>query len=318
MEKELFIGIDVSKDRLDVADLSSGEVFGCDNSSLGVEGLVERLIGLKPKLVVCEATGGYELDLVVAAELAGLPIVIANPRQVRDFARATGQLAKTDRLDALVIAQYARAVRPEVRPLPDAQARQLSDLVARRSQVVGLLAMEKQRLHKARGTSVVESLGRIIKTLEQECQMLTKNIHALIQQHQSWSQKKTIITSVKGIGDTIAAVLIADLPELGQLNPKQIAALVGLAPFNFDSGQMRGTRHIFAGRTAVRCAVYQAAQVASRFDPYIKHLYQRFISNHKPHKLAITACARHLLVMLNAMLRDGKPWNPPPIPNSTA
>ena len=314
MEVEIFIGIDVSKDRLDVADLSSGEVFSCDNNPVGIEGLVKRLAGLKPSLVVCEASGGYELNMVIALHDGGLPMVVANARQVRDFAKATGQLAKTDHLDALVIARYAQAVRPELRALPDALARQLEALVSRRSQIVDLLTKEKQRLHTAKIASVRNSLQQVITFLEQQRRGQECEIHALILKHQPWAAKKALITTVKGIANNIAAVLLADLPELGQLGSKQITALVGLAPFNFDSGQMRGSRHIFGGRSSVRCALFQAAKVASTHNPYIKPLYQRLIAAGKPVKVALIACARHLLVMLNAMIRDNKPWNPPSIP----
>jgi transposase len=313
VEVEVFIGIDVSKERLDIADLSSGEVFSYDNNAVGIADLIKRLLGLKPSLVVCEASGGYEVDMVIAAHEGGLPIVIANPRQVRDFAKATGRLAKTDRLDALVIARYAQAVRPEVRPLPDALARQLEALVSRRSQIVGLLTMEKQRFHTAKIACVRDSLQQVITFLDKQRRGLEREIHSLILKHQPWAAKKALFTSVKGIANNIAAVLLADLPELGQLGPKQISALVGLAPFNFDSGHMCGSRHIFGGRCSVRCALYQAAKVASRHNPYIKPLYQRLIAAGKPTKVALIACARHLLVMLNAMIRDGKPWSPPSI-----
>lgn len=317
MGNEVFIGIDVSKGSLDVADASTGEVFSCVNNAIGVGELVQRLLGLKAKLVVCEATGGYELDLVIAGQIAGLPMVVMNPRLIRSFAKAVGKLAKTDRLDAMMIARYAQAVRPEVRELPQANARQLEELVSRRSQVVGHLASEKQRLYGARTAAVRQSIQRSITCLNQERRELEEQIHSLIQTRHPWQHKLQLLQTVSGIGQTIASVLIAQLPELGQLNPKQIAALVGLAPFNFDSGQMRGTRHIFGGRTAVRTALFQAAQVASRSNPYIKNLYQRFLSSGKKAKLALTACARHLLVMLNAMIRDDKPWNPPPIKTLT-
>ncbi|MFN3391346.1 MAG: IS110 family transposase [Meiothermus ruber] len=314
----VYIGIDVSKDRLEVAVEGSPASLACHNREAEVAALVEQLVRLQPQRVVCEATGGYELNLVLAAVEAGLPLVVANPRQVRDYARATGQRAKTDRLDAQVLARYARVVAPPLRPLPEAQTRELEAWVTRRRQVVGLLAMEKQRLLQARTPAIQASLEGLIQRLQEEVHTLNQRIQALIEQQQAWSARKRLLTSVKGIGETIAAVLLAELPELGRLPPKQIAALAGLAPFNFDSGQLRGQRHIYGGRASVRCALYQAAQVACRFEPYMQHLYQRFIAQHKPHKVAITACARHLLVMLNAMLRDGQPWNPPPIPAQAA
>jgi transposase len=311
---EVFIGIDVGKSSLDVADLSTGEVFSYDNQPSGIQALIKPLAELKPVLVVCEASGGYELDLVIAAQEEGLPIVVANPRQVRAFAKASGRLAKTDRLDALMIARYAYALRPEVRPLPDALARSLEALVARRRQIVDLLTMEKQRLGMAKSPRIRDNLQQVITFLEQQRRGLEKEIHSLILKHQPWATKRALIITVKGIADNIAAVILADLPELGTLNPKQISALVGLAPFNFDSGQMKGSRHIFGGRSSVRCALYQAARVAAKHNPYIKSLYQRLIAKGKPTQVALIACARHLLVMLNAMIRDNLPWNPPPIP----
>lgn len=306
---ERFVGIDVSKSHLDVAEISSGEVFRVENTGAGIRDLLGRMKDIEPALIVCEASGGYEGDLVVACAVEGLAIVIANAKRVRDFARSMGRLAKTDKLDALMIAQYAQKVRPAVRALPDENARLLNAWVTRRKQIVDLLVREKQHLQSSRSTLIRESCQRIIEVLESEKTSLEQQITKLISQHQPWTDKDQLIQSVPGVGFVTSSTLIAQVPELGQLGAKTISALVGLAPFNFDSGKMRGKRIIKGGRAKVRAVLYMAADVARKHNPVIKALFQRLTDAGKPFKVAITACAHKLLIILNAIVRDHTPWN---------
>jgi transposase len=303
-----FIGIDVSKHRLDVHVLPSDDAFAVARDGEGLAALVERLGKLDPHLVVLEATGGFELTVAAALVAAGLPLAVVNPRQIRDFARATGQLAKTDALDATAIARFAEKVRPEPRPVPDQQARALGELVARRRQVIEMMTAERNRRSQLSSRRTIKSVDRLLVVLLKELADLDRDIGEGIRGTPAWRERDELLRSVPGIGNIVARTLIADLPELGCLGRKQIAALVGVAPFNRDSGTMRGKRTTWGGRAKVRSALYMAALVASRHNPALARFYQRLISAGKAKKLAITAVMRKLLTILNAMIRDNRPW----------
>ena len=305
-----FVGIDVSKAQLDVAVRSTGKRWTLPYDQTGIEGLIPQIVGLEPALVLLEATGGLELPLVAALAAAVLPVVVVNPRQVRDFAKATGTLAKTDSLDAAVLAHFADAVRPEVRPLKDAETQVLSSLVARRQQVMTMLVAERNRLSSAT-MAVRPSIEAHIAWLKQQLDDLDQGLRQTLRQSPVWREKDDLLRSVPGIGNQISLTLLAYLPELGTLNRRQIAALVGVAPFNRDSGTLRGKRTVWGGRARVRTALYMGALVASRFNPVIRDFYQRLLSAGKPKKLALTACMRKLLIILNSMLKYGSSWNHP-------
>lgn len=307
MREEVFVGIDVSKDRLDVALWPSRETHRFANSPDGIAALVEYLRAVQPKLIVLEATGGFELPAASALVAAQLTVAIVNPRQVRDFAKATGQLAKTDRMDALTLARFAAAVQPPARPLLDDAARELSGLIARRTQIVGMLTAEKNRLGRA-GDRVAKNIRSHIVWLEEELAKLEKDIEEFLRTNHVWLEKVSLLRTVPGVGTTTAVTLLAELPELGQLNRRQVAALVGVAPFCRDSGTLRGTRSVWGGRAHVRKALYMAALVATRHNHSIRTFYQRLLRNGKKKKLALTACMRKLLVALNAVIRDRQPW----------
>ena len=306
--EQMFVGIDVAKDRLDVHVRPSGEAFAVARDGAGVAGLAERLRAARPQLIVLEATGGFEQ--VVAAELAGagLPLVVVNPRQIRDFARATGRLAKTDRVDAAVIAHFAEAVRPPVRPLPDEQARLLGELVTRRRQVIDMLVAEGNRMRQVESRRLKKQIERHRAVLQKLLTELDGELDEAIRGTPIWRESEDLLKSVPGIGNVVARTLLAELPELGTLDRRKIAALVGVAPFSRDSGTMRGKRTIWGGRAQVRGALYMAALVASRRNPVIAAFYQRLLAAGKSKKLALTACMRKLLVTLNAILRDQTPW----------
>ena len=261
-------------------------------------------------MVLLEAVGGLELTLVAALAAAALPVVVANPRQVRDFARATGKLAKTDSLDAAVLAHFAEAVQPPVRPLRDAETQVLNSLAARRHQVMTMLVSEKNRLSAAT-VAVRPRIEAHIAWLDRELKDLDQGLRQTLRQSPVWREKDDLLRCVPGIGDQISLTLLAYLPELGTLNRRQIAALVGVAPFNRDSGTLRGKRTVWGGRARVRTALYMGALVASRFNPVIRDFYQRLLSAGKPKKLALTACMRKLLIILNSMLKYGSSWNNP-------
>ena len=306
--EQTFIGIDVSKDRLDVHVRPSDEAFAVARDGAGLAVLVERLGALAPHLVVLEATGGFEMTVAAALAAAGTPLAVVNPRQVRDFARATGQLAKTDALDAKVIARFAEQVRPEPRPVPDAQARALGELVARRRQIIEMMTAERNRRGQLTSRRLIKGVERLLAALQKELSELEREIGDGIRGTPAWRERDELLRSVPGIGDVVARTLIADLPELGHLDRKQIAALVGVAPLNRDSGTMRGKRTIWGGRAKVRSVLYMAALVASRHNPVLAAFYQRLVSAGKAKKLAITAVMRKLLTILNAMIRDSRPW----------
>jgi len=303
----VYVGIDVAKDWLDVAQRPGGEAWRVSSDETGVAALVERLRGVRPTLVVLEATGGLQIPAVAALAAAGLRTVVVNPRQVRQFAGATGRLAKTDAIDAQVLAQFGEAVRPEVRPLPDTATRELSALVARRRQLIEMLTAEKNRLRVAAG-KVRPNIEAHIRWLEGELLDLEGGLGDVIRSSPVWRERDNLLRSVPGVGPVLSSVLLADLPELGGLNRKQIAALVGVAPLNRDSGQFRGRRTVWGGRSQVRGALYMAALVAARFNPAIRAFYQRLQAAGKPKKVALTACMRKLLTMLNAMARDQSSW----------
>lgn len=306
--EQVFVGIDVAKDRLDIHVRPSGEAFAVARDGEGVAALAERLRAMAPALVVSEATGGFEQVVAGGLAAAGLPVVVVNPRQIRDFARAMGKLAKTDRIDAEMIALFAERVRPELRPLPDEQARLLGELVARRRQVIEMIVAEGNRARQLESRRLKKRIERHRRTLQDELSEIEAELDDTIRGTPIWRDKEDLLKSVPGIGDASARTLIAELPELGTLDRRKIAALVGVAPFNRDSGTMRGKRTVWGGRAAVRATLYMATLAACRFNPVIAAFYRRLLAAGKPKKLALTACMRKLLTILNAMLRDQRPW----------
>lgn len=303
------VGIDVAKAELVVAVAPQGEVFTIPNAPDDVTALAARLCTLQPHRVVLEATGGYETLTATVLAAAQLPVVVVNPRQVRDFARSTGQLAKTDRIDAGILAAFAQAVPMEVRPLPDKEARALQAVVSRRRQVVEMLVAERQRLHLAED-AIARSIRDVIQVLEQQVQDLDDDLQQRLRKSPAWRDAQDLLKSIPGVGDVLAATLLAQLPELGQLNRKAIAKLVGVAPLNRDSGQWRGKRQVWGGRATVRAVLYMAALVGTRYNPVLKAFYARLLAAGKPKKLALTACMHKLLLILNAVLRTRQPWTP--------
>ena len=302
-----FVGIDVSKAQVDVAVRPTGKRWTLPYDQTGIEGLIPQIVDLEPALVLLEATGGLELPLVAALAAAALPVVVVNPRQVRDFAKATGTLAKTDTLDAGVLAHFADAVRPEVRPLKDAETQVLNSLTARRRQVMTMLVSEKNRLGSAIG-AVSPRIEAHITWLEQELSDLDKGLRQTLRRCPVWREKDDLLRTVPGVGEQLSLTLLAHLPELGTLNRRQIAALVGVAPYNRDSGALRGKRAVWGGRSRVRAVLYMGALVASRHNPAIRDFYQRLLAAGKPKKVALVASMRKLLVILNGMLKHGSPW----------
>lgn len=306
---EITVGIDVSKARLDVHVHPAGESFAVSNDEAGVEGLVERLgrlTGLSG--IGIEASGRYERLAVAALANAGLPVVVLNPVQVRHYGQAIGLKAKTDPVDARLIALFMDAVRPELRPLADARTQELAALMARRRQLVGMLVAERARRQQAAPGAVRLSLARIVTALEDDLKELDAGIDRTIRSTPVWRDSEDLLASVPGIGKIIARTLLAELPELGDLNPRQIAALAGLAPFTRQSGTWRGRSSISGGRPAVRTALFMGALSAARYNPTLKAFHHRLIANGKPKLVALVATARKLLVILNAILRDRKPW----------
>lgn len=303
-----FVGIDVSKDRLDVYARPSGQVFAVARDGQALAQLVADLLTLAPALIVLEATGGFETTVAAALASAGLPLAVVNPRQIRDFARATGRLAKTDALDAQIIALFAERIRPEPRPLADADSQSLAELIARRRQVVEMIGMETNRLHQARNSRVQRMLRATLKTLKAQLAELDHDIDDTVKRSPVWRVADNLLTSVPGVGDVTAHTLIADLPELGQLDRRRVAALVGVAPVNRDSGQMRGKRTIAGGRADVRNALYMATLSAIRWNPVISKHYKSLVERGRPKKVAIVACMRRLLGILNAIIRTKTPW----------
>ncbi len=309
-ETSTYVGIDVSKHWLDVGIRPARRAERLANDEAGIEAVVAQLGAVAPERIVLEASGGLELPLVAALAAAALPVVVVNPRQVRDFARAMGRLAQTDALDAQVLAHFAEAVRPELRPLPDAETQALRDLVARRRQLVAMLVAERPRRRAARA-AVRPAIEAHIAWLQQALAQLDDQLQTSVQLSPHWRAHDQLWRSVPGVGPQLARTLLAQLPELGQLDRRRIAALVGVAPYNRDSGQWRGSRSIWGGRASVRAALYMSALVASRHNPVIRDFYQRLLARGKPKKSALTACMRKLLVILNAILKTNTPWQAP-------
>ena len=303
----VFVGIDVSKAWLDVA-VRDGDLWRTGQSGGELNALAERLTALRPVLVACEATGGLEAPLAATLDAAGIAVAVVNPRQVRDFARAMGIMAKTDRSDASILAEFAQRVRPVPRALPDQQARALAALVARRRQLVEMITMESNRLHTESVLAVREDIAASLGELKARRQRLNRELERTIKASPLWQGTTALLCSVPGVGPVVSATLIADLPELGALNRGAIAALVGVAPLAKDSGTKRGTRRIWGGRAAVRSALYMAALAAARHNPVIRLVYARLRARGKAAKVALVACMRKLLVILNAMMRDQQPW----------
>lgn len=304
---ETFLGIDVSKERLDCACRPTGTSFRYENTATGIAALLKQVQEQLPQLLVLEATGGLERPLVAALVVAHLPVVVVNPRQVRDFARATGQLAKTDRIDAAVIAHFGEAVKPEVRPLPDHLTQQMDAWLTRRRQLVQMLAAERHHLSRAAAQVRADvklhiaQLEALIKPLEQEMDDLLTNSPI-------WKTKDDLFQSVKGVGPVLSRTLLAELPDLGRLARQEISKLVGVAPLNNDSGKHTGKRSCWGGRAGVRATLYMAALSATRCNPVIKAFYQRLLAKGKLKKVALVACMRKLLTILNAMAKSNRPW----------
>lgn len=304
----LIVGIDVSKDRLDVHLLPSGEAFAVARDGDGLAALLARLSGQPVALVGLEATGGFETVVAATLAAAGLPVVVANPANIRAYAQAIGQRAKTDAIDAAVIARFLEATRPTPRPLPDEQTQLLADLTARRRQIIQMIVAERQRAKRTAHTRLKRSIGRLVAALEKELGEIDRDIDEAVRGSPAWRAKEDLLTSVPGVGPTIARTLIAELPELGQLDRRQIAALAGLAPWTRRSGQWRGKSFIGGGRAAVRASLFMAAMVAARHNPVLRAFRQRLIDAGKPKLVALIAVARKLLTILNAIVRDDTPW----------
>jgi transposase len=308
----VFVGIDVSKKKLDVAVRPNGQLWSVSNDEAGIASLCKQLQALKPQTIVLEATGGLELPAASALAAQGLPVVIINPHQVRQFAGALNRQAKTDALDAELIARFAEAVKPEIRPLPDAQAQRFSELITRRRQLVEMMTAEKNRLGSMASKAVKARITHHLHFLKSELKDVNRDIDAEIRRSPIWREKDELLQSFPGIGRENARVIIGELSELGTLDRKKIAALVGAAPMNCDSGTMRGQRHIRGGRGHVRQMLYMATLAATRFNPVIKAFYRRLLAAGKPKRVALIACLRKILVILNAMVRNNRPWTPEP------
>ena len=309
MDTQTYIGIDVAKDHLDVHALPSGEAWRSANDPDGIDALVARAAELGPALVVLEASGKYEAPCAAALAAAGVPVAVVNPRQTRDFGKSTGQLAKTDSLDAAMLALFAERVRPEPRALPDAETEALQAILARRRQLITMLVSEKNRAHMA-APSVRKSIAKHVRWLEKELGAVDDDLRQAIRESAAWRVKDDLLRAVPGVGRVLATTLLADLPELGRLNRREIAALVGVAPLNRDSGRHRGERSVWGGRATVRTALYMGALAAVRSNPPVKALYERLVAKGKPKKVALVACMRKLLVTCNAVVRDGQAWSP--------
>lgn len=301
------VGIDVSKDRLDVHVLPGGEAFAVSRDAAGLEALVGRLLPLSPMTVAVEATGGFETVVAASLAAASLPVVVVNPAQVRDFARAIGKRTKTDPIDAAVIAGFIAATNPTVRPLPDKQTQALADLVARRRQIIAMIVAERQRQTRA-ARRMHKSIARLLKALQKELSEIDEEIDDAVRGSPAWREKEDLLASVPGIGPTISRTLIAELPELGSLDRRQVAALVGLAPYTRQSGKWRGRSFIAGGRAPVRSALFMGAMVAKRHNPVLRAFFDRLLAAGKPRIVALIAVARKLLTILNAILRDKKTW----------
>ncbi len=305
--EETYVGVDVSKERLDVAVMPSKKKWQYTNDEDGIGKVTAQLKKLSPVLIVLEPTGGLEAPVTAALSAEGLSVAIVNARQIRDYARAMGKLAKTDNLDALVMAEFASAVKPEIRALPDEESQAIKATVSRRRQLLEMLTAEKNRLATARKHLKPNILAHI-DWLKKELEGLDRDLRQEIESSPMWRAKDNLLQSIPGVGDVLSATLLAELPELGTLNRKQIAALVGVAPFNRDSGAMKGKRTIWGGRAPVRAALYMAALVGTRYNPVIRSFYQRLLARGKAKKVALVACMRRLLTIMNAILKHQRVW----------
>jgi transposase len=303
-----FIGIDVSKKMLEVAVHDRETNFHCANLDSAFPTLIADLIALGPVLIVLEATGGYETAVTKALHRAGLPVVIVNPRQVRHFAKAVGQLAKTDRLDARVLAHFAAVIRPPLRPLKSEETQQLDALLSRRRQLVEMMAAEKNRRRTNASPEIQEEIDEHIHWLKDRIKALDKQVAQQCKRSPAWQRKSEVLLSVPGIGPVVSLACLAELPELGTLNRQQISTLVGVAPLNCDSGKHRGSRHIFGGRAYLRSLLYMAAMAGVRCNPVLQEFYQRLLTRGKPFKVALIACVRKLLSIINVMVRENTLW----------
>jgi len=306
----IYVGIDVSQARLDVHVLPSGEAFAVARDGKGLEELIERLRAFSPQLIAVEATGGFETIVAAALAGAGLPLVVVNPAQIRHFAHALGKRAKTDPIDAAVIAHFVEAVKPELRALPDEAQRLLAELVGRRRQIIEMMVAERQREKRAANVRVRKSILRHIRVLEKELPEIDEDIGTLVRGSPVWRKKEDLLVSFPGIGNTLARTLLAEVPELGELTRREIASLVGVAPFTRQSGRWKGKSMIGGGRGSARSALYIAALVASRHNPGLRTFYRRLLAAGKPKMVALIAVARKILTTLNAMLRDKRKWQP--------
>lgn len=304
---ETYVGVDVSKDILDIAAQPCQQARKFENNDVGINKAIAYLKKLTPTLVVMEATGGLETSLAAALGVVGVPVAVVNPRQVRDYAKAKGKLAKTDTIDAQIMADFAEAIHPEPRPLSDGQTQELKDILTRRSQLNEMITAEKNRLHRAR-RPVRDHIKAHVTWLERELDEMNSNLKCFIEESPIWREKDNLLQSVPGVGPVLSSTLLAGLPELGTLNRKQIAALVGVAPLNRDSGRFCGKRTVWGGRARVRGVLYMSTLVATRCNPIIRCFYQRLTACGKAKKVAITACMRKLLTILNAMVKHNTPW----------
>lgn len=309
MLSETFVGIDVAQDQLDVHVLPKAVHFTCPNDTDGITSLVSRLQKEHPTVIIMEASGGHEITVAAELGAVGLPVAVVNPRQVRDFARGIGKLAKTDKIDAFVLARFGETNRPEPQAVPSDEQKQIKELVTRRRQLVGLRISEKNRRHSARSMRVRQSIDTIITTLDRELAEIDRDIDDLIRNSPLWREEEKLLKTFKGVGPVVSRTVLAKLPELGKLDRQEIACLVGLAPLNKDSGKMRGKRMISGGRKDVRDALYMAARSAVNHNQLIKPFYERLTKAGKPYKVAITACMRKILVILNAMARENRPFH---------
>lgn len=304
----IFVGIDVCKAQLDVAIRPTAQILSVSNDRAGIKTLIKHIEKLRPNLVVLESTGGLERQVMTALIGAEIPVVMVNPRQVRDFAKSTGQLAKTDRIDAAILAHYADAIRPKPRPLPDDLTLELRELTTRRRQLIDMIVAEKNHLATA-SKAIKKRISAHIAYLEQDLDRADQDLDRFIQSNPAWKDNQEILCSTPSIGPVTSRTLLAELPELGSLARKQIAALVGVAPFPRDSGTLKGRRTIWGGRASVRSALYMATLVATRFNPAIRHFYKRLKAKGKPSKVALVACMHKLLTILNAMIKHKHHWS---------
>jgi len=309
MKTQVFVGLDVSKQHLDVAMRPQGRHFVTPNNDRGIKQLVKRLGALKPQLIVLEASGGYEFLVTAALAEAQLPVALVNPQAVRKFAGAAGKLAKTDKIDAQVLAHFAEALRPEPRPWPDQAHQALKATLQRRQQVVKMIGQEENRLEKTFIPAVRRDIQVHLTWLRRRLEQLNRDLDDQIRQSPLWRDRDRLLQSVPGIGSVVSRAVIAQMPEMGTLPGKKAVALAGVAPYNRDSGRFRGKRMIRGGRSYLRRMLYMAAVVASRFNPVIRAFYQRLLAAGKPKKLALTACMRKLVLILNAMVKNNQPWN---------